>query len=151
MVKIEKVEMTEEELKETKIQLEYSKLQKDETDLQLAELEETLDKKVAVKLLDDDIAKLSGDIEKKIILDNYGNEVDATEADLIRMNITLNKFKKQKELDIPGRQLRLKIHQLRDAKERIDAPERQIKKLEKQVREKAYERTVTEDTNPMTD
>ena len=151
MVKLQKIEMTEEDLKEAKIQLEYSKLQKDETDLQLAELEETLDKKVASKLLQDDIDKLSGDIDKKIILDNKGNEVNATEADLIRMNITLNKFKKQKELDIPSRQLRLKIHQLRDAKERIDAPERQIKKLEKQVREKSYERTVKEETNPMTD
>ncbi len=151
MVKLQKIEMTEEDLKEAKIQLEYSKLQKDETDLQLAELEETLDKKVASKLLQDDIDKLSGDIDKKIILDNKGNEVNATEADLIRMNITLNKFKKQKELDIPSRQLRLKIHQLRDAKERIDAPERQIKKLEKQIREKAYEITVKEETNPMTD
>lgn len=142
MVETEKVQMTEEDLKEKKLHLAYCKIQKDESGLNLKEMEDTLDAKLAIGLLDDDIEKLSEDIDEKVIYDSYGKKIDATEADLTRMKITLNKFVAQKELDVPTRQLRLKIAQLRDAKERIDAPERQIKKLEKEIREKAFERVV---------
>lgn len=141
MVKIRKVQMTEEDLREAKLQLAHCKMQGDESDVILWEMEETLEQGLGTKLLDDDIAKIKEDIDNKVIYDNFGKEVPATEADLLRMNITLQKFKKQKELDIPSRQIRNKINQLRAAKIRPDAPELQIKKLEKQIREKAYEET----------
>lgn len=141
MVKIRKVQMTEEDLREAKLQLAHCKMQGDESDVLLWEMEETLEQGLGTKLLDDDIAKIKEDIDNKVIYDNFGKEVPATEADLLRMNITLQKFKKQKELDIPSRQIRNKINQLRAAKIRPDAPELQIKKLEKQIREKAYEET----------
>lgn len=149
MVELEKVQMTDEDLKEKKLHLAYCKIQRDESDLNLKEMEDTLDAKVASGLLDDDIKKLTEDIEEKVIYDSHGKKIDATEADLSRMKITLNKFLNQKELDLPTRQLRLKISQLRDAKERIDAPEKQIKKLEKEIREKSYERPVKAVANPM--
>lgn len=146
MVKTTKVEMTEEELRDKKLHLAYCKTQKDESDLNLLEMEQHLDADLANKLLSDDIDKLQGDIEEGVIYDNFGKKVEATEADLTRMSITLEKFKKQKELDLPGRQLRLNINKLRDAKLRPDAPEKQIKKLEKEIREKTYEIVAKEET-----
>ena len=138
-LKFQKVQMTPEELIEKKLHLKFCKLSKDESDLNLEELEKTLEADLANKLLNDDIAKLEEDMELGIIKDPWGKDIDGTPADLERMKITVNKFKKQKELDIPARQLRLKIDQLREAKERPDAPEKQIKVLEKEIREKAYE------------
>lgn len=146
-LKFQKVEMTDEELVEKKLHLKYCKNTKDDSDLSLAELEATLDAKIPNMLMDDDIAKLEKDIEDKIIKDPWGKDIDATEADIIRMGITLDKFKKQKDLDLPTRQLRLSIEKLRAAKQRPDAPERQIKVLEKEIREKAYEH-IAKDTPP---
>lgn len=138
-LKFKKVEMTDEDLRDRKLHLAHCKIQKDDTDIALAEMEEQLDKDLANKLLDDDIEKLSKDIEKKERLDQFGNKILASEADLVGMQIALDKFKKQRELDLPSRQLRQNINKLRDAKVRPDAPEKQIKKLEKEIREKAYE------------
>jgi len=139
MVELKKVQMTDEELNEKKLHLAFCKINKDESDLSLKEMEDTLDSKLAIRLLDDDIKKIREDIKEKVIYDGYGVKVKATSADLDRMNITLDKFLAQKELDIPTRQVRLKINQLIDAKKREDAPERQIKKLEREIREKAYD------------
>lgn len=149
MVKLEKVEMTDEELKEKKLHLAYCKIQKDESDITLKEMQDTLDADLATRLLEDDIQKLKEDIKEKVIFDSYGKKVKATEADLDRLEITLTKFLAQKAIDIPNRQLRLKINQLREAKERIDAPENQIKKLEREIREKSYERVAKDTHNPM--
>ena len=149
-MELEKIEMTEEDLREKKLHLAHCKIQKDDSDLNLKEMEDTLDADLANRLLDDDIKKVEEDIEKKVIYDNFGEKVDATEADLTRMKITLEKFKSQKELDLPGRQLRQSINQLREAKGRVDAPEKQIKKLEREIREKSFERPVRGTTNPMT-
>ena len=151
MVELETIQMTEEELKEKKLQLEHAKISKDESDLTILEMEETLDAKLATRLLEDDIIKLKEDIKEKVIYDAYGKKIDSTDADLARMTITLDKFEKQLELDIPSRRLRLSINQLRDAKERIDAPEKQIKKLEKEIREKAYCMPARPQNNPMVD
>lgn len=138
-LKFKRVEMTDDELREKKLQLAYCQLQKDESDVNLAEMEEHLGEKLATRLLDDDIQKISEDMEGRVTYDSYGKLIPATEADIARMQITLNKFNKQKDLDLPSRQLRLNINKLRDAKVRLDAPEKQIKKLEKEIREKAYE------------
>jgi len=148
-MELEKVQMTEEELKEKKLHLAFCKIQKDDSDITLKEMEDTLDANLAIRLLEDDITKLTGDIDKKVIYDAYGKQIDATEADLARMEITLKKFIASKELDLPSRQLRNQINQLRDAKARVDAPELQIKKLEKEIREKAYDRVVNNNKGSM--
>lgn len=140
-LKLEKLEMTEQELSEKKLHLTSCKLQKDDSDLMLKEMEETLDANLATRLLDDDIAKITEDMDNKVIRDGYGKEIPATDADIDRMKITLDKFKKQKELDLPARQLRFKMTQLIEAKRRPDAPELQIKKLEREIREKAFYQT----------
>ena len=143
-IKFQKVQMTPEELVEKKLHLKFCKLSRDESDLTLTELEASLGTGLATKLLDDDIARINKDLEAGIIKDPWGNDVDSTEADKIKMKITVDKFKQQKELDIPTRQLRLKIEQLREAKSRPDAPEKQIKVLEKEIREKAFEHIAKE-------
>lgn len=143
-LKFQKVEMTDEELIEKKLHLKYCKINKDESDLNLKELEDTLDAGVPNMLMKDDIEKLEKDISSKEIKDPWGKDVPATEADIVRMNVILSKFKNQRDLDIPNRQLRLKINQIRQSKGRPDAPERQIKVLEKEIREKAYEHIARE-------
>ncbi len=147
MVKLKRIQMTDEELREKKLHLEFCNINKNESDLSLLELEEHLDKKLRTRLLDDDIAKITEDIEKKIIYDAYGKEVPATEADIDQMKITLEKFIRTKELDLPSRKLRNSINKLRDAKLRPNAPELQIKKLEREIREKAYD-IVDDGKNP---
>lgn len=141
MVELEKIEMTEQDLAEKKLHLESCKLQKDETDLMVEEMESVVDQKLSTRMLQDDIDKLNEDIKEKVRYDTDGKKVPATEADLARMKITLAKFEKQKELDLPARQMRFKLNQLREAKKRIDAPEQQIHKLEKEIREKAFYQT----------
>jgi len=56
-----------------------------------------------LKLTQKSLKKLKEDIDEKVIYDSFGKKIDATEADLDRMTITLDKFKRQLELDIPGR------------------------------------------------
>lgn len=150
MVKLKTIQMTDEELIESKLQLAHYKMQKDETDLNLEEMEKQLESKLATKLLNDDIDRLKEDIKSKKTYDVLGNKVDTTEADLIKMEISLEKLKGTKKLDLPSRKLRQSINQLRDAKTRADAPELQIKKLEKNIRSKSYQITDTGRVNPMT-
>ena len=138
-IKFQKIQMTPQELIEKKLQLKFCKLNRDESDLTLIELESSLDKGLANKLLDDDIIRLENELESGRIKDPWGNDIDATEADKLKIQVTIDKFKGQKKLDIPTKQLRLKIEQLREAKGRPDAPEKQIKVLEKEIREKSYE------------
>lgn len=147
-LKYKRVEMTDADLRDRKLHLAYCKIQKDDTDISLAEMEDQLDKNLANKLLDDDIKKLSEDIENKERLDQFGNKTEASDADIIGMNIALDKFKKQLDLDLPSRQLRLSINKMREAKLRDDAPEKQIKKLQKEIREKSYEIVDTEREAP---
>lgn len=137
-LKLEKHDMTDEVLREKKLHLEFCKINKDETDINLKEMEETSYEKIASRLLDDDITKVKEDIKNKYIKDTLGNKIDLTDADIDKMKIALKKFNRQKELDIPERGVRQKINQLRESKKRMDAPEKQIKKLEKEIREKSY-------------
>ena len=151
MVELEKIEMTEQDLDEKKPHLASCKMQKDETDLMLKEMEETLDAKLATRLLGDDIVKLKEDIKKEVIHDGYGKEVPATEADIDRMKITLDKFEKQLELDLPQRQMRFKLSQLISAKKRPDAPELQISKLEREIKEKVFYQPARQSSTNMCD
>jgi hypothetical protein len=131
-MQLEEVELSEEELIERKLMLEDCKIAKDETDMALVKYEKQLDAKIPLKMLEDDIALLEKNISEK--KDNNGKDI--TEADLSYMQIELENLKKTKELDLPMRRLRLQIQSLRAAKNRIDSKERQIPKLEREIREK---------------
>ena len=129
-------ELDDYELTDKKIQLMQAKIHKDKSDLSLAEMIAQMDARIPMNFLDDDIAKLEKDINNKVTKDAQGEEQPATESDLAYMNIRLEFLKKSKELDIPMRELRLNIQSLTAAKNRFDAPEKQISKLEKEIRER---------------
>lgn len=129
-------DLDDDTLTEKKIQLMQAQIHKDKSDMSLAEMEEQLDAKIPLKFLEDDIAKLEKDLANKVTKNDKGEEQPATEADLKYMEIRLKYLKKSVELDIPMRELRLNMHTLRTAKNRYDAPEQQIKKLEKEIRER---------------
>jgi hypothetical protein len=126
------IELSEEELVEKKLMLQDCQINKDETDLELAMMEARLDKRIDAKMLDEDIAELEKDISEK--KNKQGK--DASPAELEYMKIQLEQLKKTKELDIPMRKLRFQIAQARYTKNRPDAKEQQIKKLEREIREK---------------
>ena len=132
-------ELTEEDIHRKRIQLEHAKMNKDDTDLQLKEMEAQLEKKIPARLLDDSIAELKQDIKDKVIRRNKGgNETieEATEADLDLLGVKLNTLIGMKKADLPMRDLRSQIAILRERKSAVDAPEQQIKKLEKEIRER---------------
>lgn len=138
MVKTKVVQMTDEDLIETKLQLAHCEMLRDESDINLVEMEKQLDIGLPGKFLDDDIARLKEGIKDKEVYDKFGGKVPASEADIDGMKISLEKFEETKKLDIPARKLRQAINQMRDAKTRPDAPELQIKKLKKNIRNKTY-------------
>ena len=135
----ERVKLTEEDLTEKKYMLMSAKLNKDDTDIQLEEYEDQIAEQLPIKLLDDSIKELEDDIKKKIVhrrgQDGIETEKAASEGDICLMKIKLKSLKKMKKADIPMRDLRFRMLQLRESKNRIDAPEQQIKKLEKEIRE----------------
>jgi hypothetical protein len=126
-------DLDEAELSEKRIHLLYCELEKDRSDLSLAEMEQQMTDKVPTMFLDDDIAQLENDIKAKYVTKE---KREATEADLIYMKSTLGFMKKKKKLDIPMRELRLNILKLQNAKGKQDAPEYQIKKLRDELRTK---------------
>jgi len=129
-------ELSDDELTEKKLQLMDAKLSKEKSDLALAEMERQLDAKVPLKFIDDDIKGLEEDIANKVKKGENGKE-PATESDIEYMNIRLEFLKKTRELEIPMKELRLNIQSLRHNKERFDSKENQIKKLEKEIRERS--------------
>lgn len=130
------IEMDEERIKEKKMELVNAKLHKDKTDLALEELERQRDANIPRLFLDDDINRLEDEISRKVLRDkNTGKEESMTEADLKYAEIRLEFLKKTKELDLPMREHLLRIDDLRTKKSSIDAPENQIHKLEKEIRE----------------
>jgi hypothetical protein len=102
------------------------------TELDIKELERQLDMKLPSRWLDDDIAKLEKDIQAKT-----KDGKDLTEADLDYMNSQLTGLKASKELDIPTRELRLRIQGTLASLRSPEAPSKMIKLLEKQIRERA--------------
>jgi hypothetical protein len=129
-------DLTEEELTEKKLQLIQAEIHKDKTDIDLAEMEKQLDSKLPSVFLDDDIKSVEEDITNKTKNDKDGKKIPATEGDLEYMKNKLVSLKKSKELDVPMRELRYAIQELRYKKNRYDAPEKQIKKLQKEIRER---------------
>ncbi len=140
MVDIQIMEMNEEDLIERKIMLENAKIYKDETDAELVFLLEQLESQVPKLLIEEDIKCLKEDLEKGVVHNKLGVQVDATDTDKLIMEATIRKLNQVKKLDLPMRGLRLKINNLREAKARIDSPERQIKVLEKEIRTKKISR-----------
>jgi myosin heavy subunit len=135
-VKFVERELTEEELKDKKLQLMHAENYKDKQELAIAEMEAQLDAKIPLRFLEDDIAKVEKDIESKSVKDDKGNVKEATEADLDYMKIRLNFLRKTKELDLPMRELRFSLLNAKIGMDRVDSPSKQIKKLEKEIRER---------------
>ncbi|MFW9853343.1 MAG: hypothetical protein ACFFDS_10380 [Candidatus Thorarchaeota archaeon] len=138
-VKFKKIKMDEEIFREKKRFLTACEINHSTMENNIAELEEQLDLDLPTRLLDDDIKKLEDQIKRKVGMNAYGNEIEATDADIDMMKIVLKKYKKEKKLGLPKKKLRLEIMKLKDAQEMPDAPAKQIKLLKKEIREKAYE------------
>lgn len=134
--KIVQVQMDEQRIIEKKLELENAKIHKDKTDSSLAELERQRDSNIPRLFLEDDIKKLTDQISRKVVISSKdGHEEAMTEADLVYAKIKLEFLNKSKEMDLPMRELLFQINQLRYQKSRIDAPEQQIEKIEKELRE----------------
>jgi hypothetical protein len=131
-VRISRRDLSEEELRRKKLELESLKISQDKAEIELKELEDKLDAKIPAKFVDDDIAKT-----KKAIEDKKIKEETLTEADVEDLKIHLVALEKQKELDIPTRELRLRIQSLRESLNSVDGPARRVKLLEKQIRERS--------------
>lgn len=129
-------DLDDSELIEKKLQLMQSEIHKDKTDISLEEMEKQLTSKIPERFLDDDIKAVKEDIANKTKKNEKGDKIPATDSDLEYMNIRLQSLEKSKELDIPMRELRFAIQELRYKKNRFDAPEKQIKKLQKEIRER---------------
>lgn len=138
-MKIDRVKMSPEEIEEKKLFLMGAKLNKVDSDIQLEELEEQLAQQIPKKMLEDSIKEIKEDIKNKVIRrqtkDGYEKITDASEADVALMKIKLKSLLKMQKADLPMGDLRYQIAKLRSQKERIDSPEKQIKKLEKELRE----------------
>jgi len=131
-VQLVRKQLDDEELTIKKLQLEQARLNLAKTELDIKELERQLDMKLPSRWLDDDIAKLEKDIQAKT-----KDGKDLTEADLDYMNSQLTGLKASKELDIPTRELRLRIQGTLASLRSPEAPSKMIKLLEKQIRERA--------------
>ena len=135
-------------LMDTKMDLIHCEIQRDESDISVEEMEELLEKKVPTKLLKDDIKEATKQIVERTAQSVHGNKIDLTDADIERRQIELKKMKKLLKLKIPERKLRLKLNTLKIAKNKIDAPEQQISKLKKNIRDKAFYRPVPKQKSP---
>ena len=144
MVKLKKFDMTDEEFEGTKLDLAHAEIQKDESDINVEEMEELLRLKVPTRLLKDDIKESKRQIKERTALSTYGNEIELTDADIDRRKIELKKLKKLLSLNVPERQLRLRLNSLKFAKKKIDAPEQQISKLKKNIKDKAFYRPISD-------
>jgi Cu/Ag efflux pump CusA len=127
-----RIDLSEEELQEKKSMLENYSIQKDKTDLSLEEMIENLDMKIPSLYLDEGIESIKKDIKEGKNKDG----TDASPTDILSMKIQLKYLEKTKKLDLPTRELRRDINNLRIAKNRKDSPEQQISKLKKEIKEK---------------
>jgi hypothetical protein len=143
-VVISRKDLSDEEIKVKKLQLEQAKISLEKANLDLAELERQLEMKLPARWLEDDIARLKKDIESKT---RDGKEL--TNADIDYMNSQLIGLEKAKELDIPTRELRLKIQGTRASLNNPEGPARMIKILEKQIRERSENFVSTQQKSPV--
>jgi hypothetical protein len=131
-MELKEIELGDEQLTEKKLDLMNAEIQKDETDLSLKEMEEQLDAQIPNKLFQDEVKKI-----KKIMKDGKTEEgIELEEGEKEMLKIRLKYIQKTLDKDLPLRKLRLKILGLKYSKNRIDAPEQQISKLKREIREK---------------
>jgi uridine kinase len=106
-------------------------------------------------MLEDSIKEIKEDIKNKVIRrqtkEGYEKNNEASEADIELMKIKLKSLLKMQKADLPMGDLRYQIAKLRSQKERIDSPEKQIKKLEKELREGYASVLVPRDEQTYTD
>jgi hypothetical protein len=140
-IELDEVELSEQELEDKKMMLASAEISRDDSTFNLEEYIEQLDLKIPQRLLDDTIEQLEGDIKTNTyrINDRTGTNEHtkpATETEMDIMKIKLRSLKKMKKADLPMRDLRFKINQLRRQKSAIDAPEQQIDKLKREIKTK---------------
>jgi hypothetical protein len=140
-VELEEINLSDEELEDKKMMLASAEMARDDSTFNLEEYLDQLDLKIPQRLLDETIKQLEEDIKTKTyrINDRTGtNECTkpATETEMDIMQIKLKSLKKMKKADLPMKDLRFKINQLRRQKSAIDAPEQQIEKLKREIKTK---------------
>ena len=134
-----KVPLTEEQIENIRMDLEMAKITFEDDKMVMEDLVEKLELQIPNKQTNEMIDKLEKWVKNKKGKDAQGNEQDLTEMDVLEFKLTIKKLKKQLELDLPTRRLRLQINSMRRKMARLDYPGNQIKKLEKQIREKYAE------------
>lgn len=132
--------LTEQDVKERITMLRKYELDSEYNKIAIDEMHAQLEAKLPSRLLQDSINEMRKDIDEGMINRNTkgGNEIreKATEAEIEMMKIKLKSLEREKELDLPTRNLRLQISRFNESREQADAPEKQIAKLRKAIREK---------------
>lgn len=125
-------DLNDDELTRKKLELESIKIQVAKVESDLKQAEQQLDIRLPEKFIQDDIDRID-----KAILERKIKDDELTDADIEEMKIRKEALLASLEADIPMRELRLRINQMRFSLEGPDNPNRQIKTLEKQIRERA--------------
>lgn len=126
------IKLTNEEVEDKKLNLLDCELKKVESDLTLAEMMKQLELQIPNKFIQDDIKKTKDCIKNKVSTEGK----PTSDADIDYLTIRLEFLEKTLKEDIPMMRLRLQINSLKMAKDRLDAPEKQIKKLQREIRER---------------
>lgn len=138
-MQLSEINLDDEQIKEKKMQLEQCKMNKDDTDVQLMDLQLKLDERIPEILLDEKISQIKEDIKNgifRITTQNGENTRVATLGEQKLSIINLKTLQEIKKRDLQMKDLRFQINALRERKAAIDAPEKQIKKLEREIRER---------------
>jgi hypothetical protein len=134
------VDLDEDQIKERRSWLIDAQIQKDSNDIQEAQMNRTLDLKLPLLQLEDDIAAIEKEMAEGIVRkfrkDGSMEVKPATEYDKLNQQVQLDAWKKMKELDLPMREFRLQMADFVKGRQRPDTKENQIKKLEKEIRNK---------------
>lgn len=130
-VVISRRDLNEDEINQKKLQLEGLKISLDKAEVDLKQMETQLDNKIPLKSMQDDIARIDKAIAERKIKDE-----DLTDSDIEDMKVRKAALEDALSRDLPMRELRLKIQQLIESLNSQNSPARQIKLLEKQIRER---------------
>ena len=131
-VVISRRDLSEEEIRQKKLQLEGLKISLDKAEVDLKQMENQLDNQIPLKNMKDDIARID-----KAIVDKKIKDEELTESDIEDMKVRKAALEDALARDLPMRELRLKIQQLKESLNLQNSPTKQIKVLEKQIRERS--------------
>lgn len=131
-VVISRRDLSDDEINQKKIQLLGLKISLDKAEVDLMQLEKQLEEQIPLKTMEDDIARIDKAIAEKKVKDE-----DLTETDIKDMLTRKAAMEEALKRDLPMRELRLKIAQIIDSINSPNSPARQIKVLEKQIRERS--------------